>query len=243
MKIIDAIWEKRNIGVQTIEATVEYGDSKQTVLDRLQTLEAEYLVVKVPCDYEPVSFELAQMGYVFSETMHRLESDLNLKPLTDPVKLQIVRDTQFVAMDDKDFQNMCAHITGDLMFQTDRIARDPHFTLEQANQRYVYWLQSERERGAQLFQYVYQGQDVGFECVRHAGGVYQRVLYGVYKEFSGRHLSVNCTYQLNEYAKAAGGQKVVTNISSSNVRSLKTHINRGFWIEESAYVFVKHSKR
>ena len=128
------------------------------------------------------------------------------------------------------------------MFRTDRIARDPHFSLDQANRRYVNWLRSERERGAGLYKFVYYGQDVGFDCCRHMGeGVYDDFLSGIYQEVSGRGLSVNISHKLNDFVKTHGGRRIVTAISSTNVRSMNNHINNGYTIDSSSYVFVKHT--
>ena len=50
MKIIDAYWEKRNLGVSTKEVLVEEQDSAIDIKKALSAIEhdAEYLVFKVP---------------------------------------------------------------------------------------------------------------------------------------------------------------------------------------------------
>ena len=230
-----------NLGVETKEIVVEQSDCKRDVLKLLEDISAQYLVVKIPSDFESVSYELSQLGFVFIETMNQLSNGLQLKPISEH-KQKIVQETDFVEMSNADFEYMCRKIMGSLMFRTDRIARDPHFSLEQANRRYVNWLRSERERGAGLYKFVYHGHDVGFDCCRHVGeGVYDDFLSGIYPEFSGKGLSVNISYKLNDFVKARSGKRIVTGVSSTNVRAMNHHINNGYTIDSSNYVFIKHT--
>ena len=240
MKIIDAVWEKENLGVETKEIVIEKGDAKSAVLKSLSEIFAQYLVVKVPSDFEPISYELFNLGFVFIETMNRLGNNMQLKPISEQ-KQKIVQETDCVEMSGTDFEYMSKKIMEDLMFRTDRIARDPYFSLEQANRRYVNWLRSERERGAALLKFVYHGDDVGFNCCKYLGnGIYEDLLGGIYTEFAGRGLAVNFVYKLNEFVTKRNGKKIVTAVSSTNVRAISHHINNGDIVESSNYVFVKH---
>jgi len=241
MNVINAVWEMENLGVETKEIVVEQSDCKRDVLKLLEDISAQYLVVKIPSDFESVSYELSQLGFVFIETMNQLSNGLQLKPISEH-KQKIVQETDFVEMSNADFEYMCRKIMGSLMFRTDRIARDPHFSLEQANRRYVNWLRSERKRGAGLYKFVYHGHDVGFDCCRHVGeGVYDDFLSGIYPEFSGKGLSVNISHKLNDFVKARSGKRIVTGVSSTNVRAMNHHINNGYTIDSSNYVFIKHT--
>ena len=126
MKIIDAVWEKENLGVETKEIVIEKGDAKSAVLKSLSEIFAQYLVVKVPSDFEPISYELFNLGFVFIETMNRLGNNMQLKPISEQ-KQKIVQETDCVEMSDTDFEYMSKKIMEDLMFRTDGIARDPYF--------------------------------------------------------------------------------------------------------------------
>lgn len=241
MKVIDAVWEKENLGVETKEVVIEYCDCKKDVLKTLAEIKGEYLVVKVPSDYEPISYELFENGFVFMETMNQISNDLVLKQLSGK-KLDIVQNTQFVKMNEADFVYMCDKIVNDLMFKTDRIARDPHFSLKQANQRYVNWLIQERARGAEFFKYIYHGENVGFDCFRKIEDeVFEDFFSGIYKEYNGQGLSVNVPYKLHDYVVAAGGKRIIGFVSSTNVKALSKNINNGYTIVGSNYIFVKHN--
>ena len=241
MKIIDAVWEKKNLGVQTIEIVVEKDDVPEIILPRIAQIDAEYTVVKIPSDYVPVTHNLFRLGFIFMETMNCISNNLSLRPLTKQ-KAEIVANTDFTKMTDQDFEMMCARILKEKIYRTDRIARDPYFNLEQANQRYVNWLRSERSRGAEIYKYVYQGDNIGYLCFKHIGdGVYEDFLSGIYSEFAGKGLAVSIPYKVDEYVKKCGGRRIITHISSTNVRSLSSRINNGYVIDSSNYVFSKHS--
>ena len=50
MKVIDAVWEKRNLKVDTVEVEIELDDSLDGITEVLETVERkyQYIVVKVP---------------------------------------------------------------------------------------------------------------------------------------------------------------------------------------------------
>lgn len=122
MNVINAVWEMENLGVETKEIVVEQSDCKRDVLKLLEDISAQYLVVKIPSDFESVSYELSQLGFVFIETMNQLSNGLQLKPISEH-KQKIVQETDFVEMSNADFEYMCRKIMESLMFRTDRIAR------------------------------------------------------------------------------------------------------------------------
>lgn len=240
MKIVDAVWEEKNLGVKTIEITVEKSDIPEVILPRISQIDAEYVVIKVPSDFTPITHDLFLLGFVFMETMNCIGNNLSLRPLTKQ-KMEVVESTDFTKMTDNDFKNMCDKILKEKIYRTDRVARDPHFTLEQANRRYVNWLQSERARGSEVYKYIYKGDDIGYLCFKHIGdGIYEDFLSGIYSEFAGKGLAVCIPYKLDEYVKQMGGRRIITHISSTNVRSLSSRINNGYTIDSSNYIFSKH---
>ena len=72
MKIVNAVWEKRNIGVTTIEITIDKTDAISDIEKMLMDTEAEYIVVRLPIDKIDVSYMLQKMNYVYIETMYHL---------------------------------------------------------------------------------------------------------------------------------------------------------------------------
>ena len=70
MKIIDAIWEKRNLGVKTTEILIQAGDKiedyslvEKEIIDN----QTKYIVVKTPVNLKEYIWGLPKLGYNFIE--------------------------------------------------------------------------------------------------------------------------------------------------------------------------------
>ena len=66
MKIIDAVWEKRNLGVETVEFVVENSDT-EIVMGEILEAEKQYNVVKLPTNKPELMKLLQENGYRFVE--------------------------------------------------------------------------------------------------------------------------------------------------------------------------------
>jgi hypothetical protein len=60
MKIVNAIWERRNLGVRCIEVTLEATDAVPDVKSTLAGLDTQYLVIKVPAGRSDLMFCLSE---------------------------------------------------------------------------------------------------------------------------------------------------------------------------------------
>ena len=77
MKIIDALWEKRNLDVTTIEIIVEEEDTLADVENTLRISKADYVVIKIPTIHIDLLWLVQEQGYLYVEDMMRLVSDLS----------------------------------------------------------------------------------------------------------------------------------------------------------------------
>lgn len=77
MQIIDAFWEKENLGVTSKEVVVDLNDSVDTVRTELAALNDQYIVVKIPASQFDVTNLVQNMGYRFVEEMIEVEHDLH----------------------------------------------------------------------------------------------------------------------------------------------------------------------
>ena len=76
MKIIDAHWELRNLGLSTQEVEIESEDTLEEVKQALSSLTANYQVVKVPVADLNLSSLLSSYGFSFAEAMIRVSHSL-----------------------------------------------------------------------------------------------------------------------------------------------------------------------
>ena len=68
MKIIEAVWEKRNLGVTCAEIEVEGNDSPEDLMPLLRMRSEQYLVVKVSSENYAAVTALQREGFMFIES-------------------------------------------------------------------------------------------------------------------------------------------------------------------------------
>ena len=240
MKVIDAFWEKRNLGVSTMEIILEKGDREEEFLKLIDQQEYEYCVVKLPIDAIAFNTVLEKNGFVFAESMNHIYHDLDLKELNGKKK-EIVANTTIEKAEN--LESIFEQISKG-MFSTDRIALDDRFGKEVAATRYINWIKDELQRGSEIYKYFYKGEEFGFSAIKETEvGVYHEFLYGIYNAYAGKGMSVNMPYKLTEVVTEKGGKMLTTDVSSNNIASLKSKINNGYKFDYSMYVFVKHKNQ
>lgn len=161
MKIVDAVWEKRNLGVTCYEITFDTRDSLDDIKARWDEItDRQYLVFKVPPKRADIVAYIQSQGFRFIEAS--LTFSWNLCNWTLDEKFQPLCDQcTYAPMNDADIEIMLSEIKSGI-FKTDRVYLDPYFTHEQAAQRYVNWAKDLIERGATPYKVMYQGENVGF---------------------------------------------------------------------------------
>lgn len=243
MKIIDAIWEKRNLGVSAAEIIIQSEDNVREASEMFDQLnkQYEYVVIKLPVCRVDISFALAKMGFTYVETMVHLTHNMGLEPL-DYRKQNSYNHMDFLPMSDKDMDEMYAEIRKGL-FRTDRVSLDPFFTQQQVANRYVGWMSDELKCGSEVYKLVYFGENAGFVGFKKVGDTeYQDFLNGIYSDFQGKGLAFNLTYKLIKELQLRKASALHIDISSNNSVSLQARLRHGFEIDTFTYVYVKHNK-
>ena len=239
MKIIDAHWELRNLGVSTKEIEVEESDSIDELRDTVYNIDSEYTVVKISTARVDCYRILSECGFYFVESLIKVSH--GLKDLSCSGLIMRMSDQlEFCEMCEDEILLMGDQIRGG-MFQTDRVSLDPFFNSIQAANRYVMWMSDERERGSRLYNYKYKGQPIGFSCFKESKPmVFYPVLGGVYNYGKSLPFGTAIIYKQLEIAKELGGKELYTFISSNNQAVVRTYSQLGYSFDEMRYVFVKH---
>jgi len=239
VKVTDAFWELRNLGVKTNEIEIEQDDNLKEINETLQSLDSEYQVVKVGTCRLDVYEALSRNGFYLAEALIRVSH--SLKELSCPGLIKRFSDGLTLReMDSIDVQKMNEQIKGG-MFQTDRVILDPFFNPEQAANRYVLWMTDEMNRGSKLYSYVYKDQPIGFTCLKETEpGFYYPVLGGVYNTGKASPFGSAIIYKQLEFTKELGGKELYTYISSNNSAVVRAYSQLGYVFEDIKYVFVKH---
>ncbi len=241
MKIIDAFWEKRNLGVSAAEAEAEPSDTVKTFLSALERIDACYQVVKIPAGMMELMWAAEDQGFRYIETSVHVTHDLkniNLPSLME----RLDKSIQYEPILDAEMENMFENIRKG-MFCTDRVSLDPHFEGGQAADRYIGWIKDELGRGSELFKYIYRGMSVGFFALKQVeAGVYYPFLAGIYPEYQKNVFGAVYLYKPLLEAKKRNGRMVSTYISTNNSSAVRMHVQCGFQFREITYVYVRHKQ-
>lgn len=241
MKAIDAVWEKRNLGVSCIELHIEAADTADDIVRLLDSIEeAQYMVAKIPSYKHDAVRLIQERGYSFAETAINLTNDLRKFQISERL-LKICSRCSFAPMNDDDIARLYSEIDKNI-FNTDRVYLDPHFTAEQAANRYKGWVSDLIAAGDIPYKTEYNGEQVGFFLNREtSSGVYDGILAGVYKQYEGSGMGLCVQYSGLALAMQAGAQKYLGHISANNPAVMRVLASLGFEISNIDYVFVKHN--
>ena len=238
MKIIDAIWEKENLGVTSKEVLVDLNDSIDVVKAGLASLNDLYIVVKVPASQFGITALVQDMGYRFVEEMIEVEHDLH-EVKRNRILQRLYDSLDYKEMDASDLETLYSEVDKG-MFSTDRISNDPHFSVELSARRYKNWIKSMLNSGAIPYVMSYKGEPAGFIILTTKDKiVYHSVLGGGYEKF--RKTGLGMVQKEQEIVKSLGGKFVSTNVSSNNVNQCKALLANGYTVRNINHVFVKHN--
>lgn len=241
MKITDAFWEKRNLGLDVVEITLEPEDTHETIRQTLSQIQGDYVVVKVPSHLHSAPFLLTELGFVFMECLNYLEYDFT-NPTLSEKKEKLLAQGAISLMSEKDVDYTMTRLKEHL-FTTDRISKDPHFTLDDSARRYCGFISDGLKQGTQYFNVLYQGEVVGFSCLKkHSDTDYEFPLSCIYPEHAGKGYS---TIFVEEFAKktiSAQGKRLFCYISMNNIDSLISMTKNKNRTLGGVYIYVKHQK-
>jgi hypothetical protein len=242
MKIIDAFWEKRNLGVDCKEIVIEENDSVSSVSNIIASSEStEYLVMKVPTGRVDLYEILTVSGFTFVEgSIHLM---LNLKEsVLSPLQQRLNSSILYAEMEKDDLDELFNEIRNGV-FKSDRIILDRHFSKVNASDRYINWISDEIARGSQAYKILYKGESIGFFTFKTlSDDTYYPFLAGLYEKFSSSGLGFTTIRKPIEEAVKRKGKFISTHVSTNNAPIVRVHIQQGFAIQEIQYIFVRHNK-
>ncbi len=242
MKIIEATWEKQNLGVECKEVVFDLSDSLLELknIEKL-LLSTEYAVVKIPINRFDANTYLNQLGFSFIEGSINFQLKLSEARLL-PLQERLNKAVSYSTMDALDLELLYREIKGG-MFTTDRILLDNAFTNNQASQRYCNWIAEEVKRQTQVFKIVYKTDTIGFFTFKSiSDGVFYPFLAGLYKKFENSGMGFATLRKPIDEAIKRGGAMISTYASTNNLPVIRAHTQQGFQINGIQYVFVKHNK-
>ena len=237
MKIIEAYWEKKNLGVDTLEITFDQNDSMAEVAQLLSHVKAEYIVLKVPTELTKLLPLIQNNGYQYIEDMIHLVNHLPEIQMS-LLETRLYDSITTEKMTDSDMEQLYAEIRNGL-FNKDRIYLDPYFSHEMAKTRYINWIKDEKARGTEFLKHTYKNNTIGFFALRELqNGHYISFIGAIYEEY--RKLTMGTVAKVQDEVKRRNGKKLSTNVSSNNISEIKALTSKGYIAENITHTFIQH---
>jgi len=247
MKIVNAVWELKNLGKRTVEITLESkdfacADSKifLKINETCKQYQAEYVVIKVRTGHPQIGNELCRQGFF------HIETQLNLKAVKEDVKIFLERYANFfedTVLSDIQNLNDLEEVKAEILkgiFTNDRISLDKNFGIQTANIRYANWTEDEFKRGARLSYVVYNNEKIGFSLRRYNKNSAHSILAGIFVKYKDLNIGGNAFFAGFNQDLQNGINKFYTSVSSNNLPSLRIQQLFGYNVDDIYEVYVKH---
>jgi len=242
MRIIDATWEKRNLGVIAKEINIDIKDTA-TGLEQIRGLDFEYSVVRVPVGCVEIMCKLEDMGYHYIETL--LDIQHNHKNISFPINnvaMRIMDSITYAEMSEVELTELWNQIKLGV-FETDRVSLDPAFSQESSANRFICWIGDEITRGGKVYKCVLNKRIFGFFVNRIDT---QRVNYvcnlGIYKEYENAGLGMCLIASSIRQAIEVGARKSISAVSTNNISAIKANLAAGYQITSARYIYTMHKE-
>lgn len=241
MKITEAFWEKRNLGVDAVECTVEKTDAAEKIVQILSGRKEQYLVVKVPVDRADLFFSLQNSGFQYVETLFRVNKNLRYGIKAPAVCAEMAKYLTYREACATETAALLEAIESGAIFSTDRIAVDPYFSRGVAGKRYANWIRdlllSEQTH---VLITKFKEEAIGFHIAKQKGTLCEAILGGLFPEYLDSGYGALNPYSLFLWASEHGMTRLVTHVSSNNLPILKINMLYACKISEACSVFIKH---
>jgi len=238
MKVIDAFWEKRNLGVTAVEFKIDASDNVNEIKSVIADANAQYQVVRAPVSRFDIYTMLQQLGFTFIETMYQMVFDFTLYEIIWGKYDEHVSYKEIC--NEEDLETVYSNIRNGL-FKNNRISLDSRFGKEQADKRYIGMINDKLAQGGKVCSIIHRNEDIGFFATREMEDKhYEYFLAGIYSKYQKQGLGSNAYTQMLAYVKNNGARTVTGDVSMNNIGSYKMFNQSGFKLRNAEYVFIKH---
>ena len=250
MKIINAEWEKRNIGVSTAEISIEEEDTFADLqaIQRELDKSYEYICLKCKTNAPDFLFGLNKLGYTFIETQIALEFKSKKYQVPDELTHLINQykgRISFIKVEDEiRLESVLGKIRDQEMFLTDRIYLDPVFSSDKSGKRYYCWCKDAYQNGGMIYEIIVDDVPVGMNALnKPSGTAYSGIVGGVYPDHNDyAFLTPIIGHLFFQYLIAQGMRSLKSAVSSNNKSMLKLNLSSGYQVADVYHVYVKHQK-
>lgn len=241
MQVINAVWEKKNLGVDVTEINCSENDLPDELCEALNAINTSYSVVKIPSGSVNLLLEAQRHGYKVIEQTVELLGDINkMKP--PMIYERFMPHIRLEEASDKALSQVLEIIKEGGVFQTDRIALDPVFSKEIAGRRYYNWSRDVLNNNGFMGVLYYKDELVAFNLSKPMADnqIYDGIVGGLLPGKANHGLGFLVVHAENEICKYKHGKYCTTRVSTNNLPILRLHLSYGYDIKKMTYVLIKH---
>jgi hypothetical protein len=242
MKIIDAVWEKENLGVTCQEIVVNDMDRIDELKETLNHIYSDYSIVKISPNMPNHMVLIQNLGYQYIETNIQMLVTKDSFVLPDIYK-RYLNDVNYHLATIDEQRYILDHILSGNIFDTDKIAIDPLFSKKHSGKRYYNWSKQILESKGRMYAIYFKKEMIGFSLNYSVKSDESNAfLGGLLPQYRNKGLGFLPIYVNTLSSFDNDEYKIRTGVSSNNFPILRLHLSLGFIIEKLTYVLVKHNK-
>ena len=241
IEIIDAFWEKRNLGVSVSEVIINK-EANISELSAIQELDSDLIYAKVQHENTEVIEKLILDNFKYSENQFSIQKRLKNFSINKIYK-KLIRFLDTTVINTLEDAKVIFEELDKNLFTTDRIALDTTLGVKAANNRYKNWITDIINSGDYECCIIRTQQDsipVGFYINRYNENTANCILGAVFNEFKSRGIGHCFIYFALENAIKNNCKILKTQISSNNVPVFNIYSSVfGFEITDNHVVLKK----
>ncbi len=243
MKSVDAVWERKNLGLGVLELELGAGDADLSGLEsQLRTHAAthDYFLVKIPAGSARLVQGLEDRGFRFLET--RVGLCRSAEGYASPAAFAAMTARMSCARveDDAGMEAVLAAMDEE-MFVADRISQDPALGPAQALARYRNWIRTDfKKKDKHLYRMKIGRREFGFFTMSMSEGTMHILLGGTYTPDKGKGLGMGVIHLPLTAATASGATLCATAASSNNLSVINLYMAFGYRVDALHYVLRLH---
>jgi len=244
MKLIEAFWEKRNLGVNTLEIEFNNNEEINYLLFKDKIKNYNYIVAKVPNSNIKICHLLEQNGFKFMESQIFVKKNLRNYSKENNCFNKFLEKISIQQIIDKSSLEKLLSLIDEDMFNTDRISLDEYFGKKKAMNRYKNWIKDEFKKDkSELYELISQDEKIGFFLIKDIQkNSIDSLLGGIFTKYKDQGMGLSIIQKPMEIAISRNKKYFKTRISSNNISVIELYNLYGFKIYDIKYIFRKINK-
>jgi hypothetical protein len=216
VKLINAFWEERNLGLKSCEIIFEKKDLLDLNLMQDLKNKYKYIVAKVPEGDIPLVHKLENEGFHYIENKFHYSAESHNYQIFDKKYLEHYKNVHCQKVSDTLSYNLIKKEVHNHLFEFDRITLDPYFDNEVASLRHTLWIEDLfKNETVETYLLKNREKDFGFFMFEKRDENYFIPMAGIFEKFQKTGLAFFLIYFPFKIA-AEDGVKTVEAIFSSN---------------------------